>query len=464
MEEVYMKIPLSWITILLFTLIISPVATRAADDPGLVRKAARDGYVFLYPLVMNYRLMERQAINGGSPSFAGGFGKWTHYGPAASELGDYTSPGVDTLYSASWVDLRSEPWVLIVPPSGNNRYVASQWDDLWGYVLDCPGTILDGEKGGAFLLAPPGWKGKLPKGIRRVIRGESPFLGTLTRTEVMSPADLPAASALRQGFELKKLSSFLGSGPPDPAPEVSWPAWKEGSEGTPDFFGYACFLLTFTDPHPEDRVMLRRLAEIGVSPGAAWKPAQKGQDFMKALQDGVNDARKEISRASLSTAWSNRLYSNRQTLRGDYLSRCLGAYAHLFGNVPSQTMYLFLERDTQGKPLDGGRHSYTVTFPRGGTPPDRFFWSLTAYTLPGRALLQDSPLDRHAIGTHSLKLHKGADGSITLFLQKASPGKDRELNWLPVPAGPFSLVVRACGPSRDLIFHAWKVPGIRRER
>jgi hypothetical protein len=451
------------VPILVWVLILAGSPAFPSPDLTAVRKTARDGYIFLYPLVMNYRLMYIQAIDKSSPSFSGGFGTWVHHGPASSGFRGYTSPGIDTLYSSTWVDLRAEPWVLTVPPSGNGRYVVSQWDDLWGYVLDNPGVILDGEGGGKYLLAPPGWKGTPPKGIKRVITGESPFLGTLARTEVLSPADLPAAKVFREGFELRRLSTFLGREQPAPAQEVDWPAWKEGNEKTPDFFGYACFLLPFVTEHPKDRDMKQRLARIGVSPGAPWKPGNKGLNFQKALQDGISDARDDISRAASRTVWSNRLYSNRQTLGDDYLSRCVGAYLHLFGNVPSQTLYLFTFRDSSGEPLDGGKHSYTLTLPAGGAPGDRFFWSLTAYTLPERGLVPGNP-DHCALGTHSLKLHKGGDGSITLLVQKNSPGKDKELNWLPVPSGPFFLVARACGPTQDTIFHTWKQPPLKKEK
>jgi hypothetical protein len=33
-------------------------------------------------------------------------------------------------------------------------------------------------------------------------------------------------------------------------------------------------------------------------------------------------------------------------------------------------------------------------------------------------------------------MKKNPDGSLTIYLQNKSPGKDKEANWLPVPAGP----------------------------
>jgi hypothetical protein len=82
-------------------------------------------------------------------------------------------------------------------------------------------------------------------------------------------------------------------------------------------------------------------------------------------------------------------------------------------------------------------------------------------------LLIKNPLDRYLINSPMLpEMKKNADGSLTLYNQKDSPGKDRESNWLPAPNGPIYLVMRSTArrPSRHLILPAgegsWKPPGI----
>jgi hypothetical protein len=42
-------------------------------------------------------------------------------------------------------------------------------------------------------------------------------------------------------------------------------------------------------------------------------------------------------------------------------------------------------------------------------------------------------------------MKKNPDGSLTIYLRNKSPGKDKEANWLPVPAGPLP----APGPQAD---------------
>jgi hypothetical protein len=43
-------------------------------------------------------------------------------------------------------------------------------------------------------------------------------------------------------------------------------------------------------------------------------------------------------------------------------------------------------------------------------------------------------------------MKKNSDGSITLYVQKDSPGAAEEANWLPAPNGPIYLVMRLYWP------------------
>jgi hypothetical protein len=44
-----------------------------------------------------------------------------------------------------------------------------------------------------------------------------------------------------------------------------------------------------------------------------------------------------------------------------------------------------------------------------------------------------------------------ADGSLTIYLQKDSPGPTKEANWLPAPAGEYSLILLAYAPGEALL-------------
>ena len=55
-------------------------------------------------------------------------------------------------------------------------------------------------------------------------------------------------------------------------------------------------------------------------------------------------------------------------------------------------------------------------------------------------------LNRFSLGTKNKDLKYAADGSLTLYLGNKSPGKENEANWIPAPAGPFSLIMRLYWP------------------
>ena len=54
------------------------------------------------------------------------------------------------------------------------------------------------------------------------------------------------------------------------------------------------------------------------------------------------------------------------------------------------------------------------------------------------------------------------DGSLTLYIQKDSPGGDLENNWLPAPEGPFYCVLRLYGPADSALEGSWVNPPIVR--
>ncbi len=90
-------------------------------------------------------------------------------------------------------------------------------------------------------------------------------------------------------------------------------------------------------------------------------------------------------------------------------------------------------RTATGETLDGSKHNYTITFPAGQLPPVNAFWSVTMYDGKSQLLIKN-PINRYLINSPMLpSMKKNADGSLTLYIQKDSPGKAKEANWLPAP-------------------------------
>lgn len=425
----------------------------ASPSPNETRAIAKEAYIFAYPLVMNYRTMYMQAIKDD-----GEFGKWLHLGLASPADTDIVTPNNDTPYSYAWLDLRAEPWVLTLPEIEKERFYTSQWDDFWGYVLDNAGSVNDGNDGHSYLLVSPSWKGEVPKGITRVIRGESDFLGSLTRAQIIGgKKDMPRVQEIQKGYKLQSLSSFTGTKAPAAAYAIDWPKWTEGDETTIKYFSYVNFMLSFITTHADDKSMYDKMASIGLRAGATLDPAKLDPALLKAFNDGIADARAEFKRRSEEKYDPADFFNNRKVIGTDYINRALGVYLGIFGNTTDQSVYMTEVGDVNGAPTDGSKNDYMVTFKAGEFPPVKYFWSYTMYKLPQRWLV-DNSIERYSIGNSTEGMKKNKDGSLTIYMSRNSPGKDKESNWLPAPDGPFWVVLRTYGPSQDILDKKWKQP------
>ena len=99
-----------------------------------------------------------------------------------------------------------------------------------------------------------------------------------------------------------------------------------------------------------------------------------------------------------------------------------------------------------GEELDGSKHNYTLTCPKGQFPPVNAFWSVPMYDGKSQLLIEN-PINRYLINSPMLSdMKKNADGSLTLYIQNKSPGADKESNWLPAPNDEIYLVMRLYWP------------------
>ena len=99
-----------------------------------------------------------------------------------------------------------------------------------------------------------------------------------------------------------------------------------------------------------------------------------------------------------------------------------------------------------------------MRFEKGRLPPVNAFWSLSIYDTA--AYVIDNPIKRYAIGDRD-KLKKNADGSLDIYIQHKSPGKGKEQNWLPAPAGEFDLITRMYWPRIEALTLRWKPPAVQ---
>jgi len=424
-----------------------------------IKQIAKESYIALFPLVYNYGTMYNQAINNNAPEYLGGFGVYKHYGLSTPENRDIPTPNNNTPYSWAWVDLRTEPWVLTMPPSDGNRYYVCQWDDMWGYVIDAPGSIIDGQDGGNYLLTTKDFDGPIPKGIKRSIYSETQFIGTLTRTGVNGQDDVEAMENIQNGYILQPLSSYLGSEPKIESEKIDWISYELIDLKNINFFKYVNFMLDYIIPNKSDQTMLENAKKIGVDAGREWQPEKMDSSFVQAINTGIEEALREIDQQVAITNDGKKLFNTREVIGEDYLNRTVGVVVGQFGNYPSQAMYPSFQTDSNGELLDGSKNNYSITFPADEIPKSDYFWSFTMYDLPNRFLVENA-INRYSIGSQTKSLKKNKDGSMTIYFQTDSPGKDKEGNWLPTPQGPFYTVLRIYGPDESVLQGTYKLPQV----
>jgi hypothetical protein len=139
----------------------------------------------------------------------------------------------------------------------------------------------------------------------------------------------------------------------------------------------------------------------------------------------------------------------------DFITLAIQCLGGIISNDPSEAIYFNTHADAGGSTLNGA-NKYTLHFGPNQLPDVKYFWSLTMYDLTNN--LVPNPIDRWAIGSLAGGYQKAADGSLTLYVQKDSPGKDKEANWLPAPAGDFWVVFRTYGPGPKIVDQTWTLP------
>jgi hypothetical protein len=361
------------------------------------------------------------------------------------------------------LDLRTEPIVLTVPAIEKKRYYSIQLIDAYTHNFEYIGSRSTGNDAGSYLIAGPGWKGDIPQGIKKVLHSETELIVAVYRTQLFNPDDLDNVKKIQEGYKVQPLSAFLGQQAPRAAPPMDFikPLTPEEQKTSTEFFNILNFALKYCPINPSEKELMRRFAKIGVGGGNDFDAGNFSLELNKAIQQGMADAWNEFAmfkkRIDAKEVTSGDIFGTREYLKNNYLHRMAAAVLGIYGNSKQEAMYPMYTVDSSGKILDGSKR-YTLSFVPGQLPPVNAFWSLTMYELPS-SLLVANPLNRYLLNSAMLPQFKtDGDGSLTLHIQNASPGKDNETNWLPAPIGPFFLAMRLYGPKDEALDGKWTAP------
>jgi hypothetical protein len=451
-------------------------AQSGSDRPGFfaAKDIAEAGFIYGLPIVMNYAVMYEYAVDRNSGQFKAPFNQIKNEGNVFTYKDTaIVTPNSDTPYSFAWLDLRAEPIVLSVPAVDPKRYYAVQLEDgntfNYGYI----GSRTTGNGPGDYMVVGPDWKGATPPGIKKVFRSSTQFSVAGYRTQLFNADDLENVKKVQSGYKVQTLSSYLKQPAPAPAPAVDFPKIDKEMIKT-NFFEYLDFALQFAPAQENEKAIRAQLARIGIGAGKTFSfkdlSLKDKLEVGLGMKEGERKIEEAIEKAGVAmNGWRvSSLFGDSAFFNGDWLKRAAGAKAGIYGNDAEEATYPLARVDSDGQALDGAKHNYALTFPKGQLPPVNAFWSLTMYD--GKTqLLIENPIDRYLINSPMLpNLKTNADGSLTLYIQNKSPGADKVSNWLPAPDGPIYLVMRLYWPKTEppsilpVGKGAWKPPGIRR--
>jgi hypothetical protein len=428
---------------------------------------ATDAYIYGYPLVtmeMTRRVLTNVAAPEGTRAPMGQIIKLRHY-PDAS-FRDVTAPNADTLYTTAFFDVGQEPWVLSLPDM-KDRYFLMPMLDGWTTVFQVPGKRTTGTAAQTYAITGPGWTGTLPAGVKQY---KSPtnmvwLLGRIYCTG--TPEDYAEVHALQDQVKLVPLSAYGKSYTPpagkvDPSIDMKTAVRDQVNRmDAVAYFTLLAQLMKTNPPSAADAPALAKFAKIGLVPGQDFDASKLHADFVKRIPDIANDRimiqfkiNKDVNDIH---GWG---FTTKTGIYGtDYLMRGLVTAIGLGANRPQDAVYPTSMKDGDGRSYDGA-NKYVMRFAKGQLPPVEGFWSLTMYD--SGYFFVPNPINRYSISARQ-NLKANEDGSVDLYIQKDSPGADRESNWLPAPAGKFILMLRMYWPNESnpsIIDGTWTIPPV----
>jgi hypothetical protein len=464
-------------TLLLASLALAQQAVPPSASPPVQAKEKEaldlgvEAYIYGYPLVtmeMTRRVMTNAAKAGEKHAPMGQLANMRQYPDASFK--DVTAPNADTLYSVAWLDLSKEPYVLSLPDE-KGRYYLMPMLSGWTDVFQIPGTRTTGTKAQKYAITGPGWQGKLPQGVMEY-KSPTNLVWIIGRTYCTgTQADYKVVHKVQDEYKLAPLSAYgkpytPPPGKVDPSIDMKTPVRKQvNAMDAGAYFKLLAALMKANPPAKEDAPMVAKLAKIGIVPGLDFDSSKLDPTVSKALE-GAPKAAQELIMAEYKqfgkpvNGWQ---YSTKLGLYGiDYMLRAITTWVGLGANRPQDAVYPISEADAEGQPYNGA-NKYVVHFDKGQFPPAKGFWSLTMYN--DQYFFVANPLNRYTVSSRS-KFKHNKDGSVDVYIQNESPGKDKEANWLPAPKDKFILCLRLYWPYEpphvSIIDGSWKPPAVKK--
>lgn len=446
---------------------LAQASTESVLHPDYIEAQAKAAYVWAYPMI---NMLNRKAAFAKVPAPGRLFGVLPA-GPTnrIGVLNDYIDPGQnfiacpnqDVVYGLGFMALDETPVVLQVPEIGDRFWVYAVYDQRTDQVGRLGSQY--GSTPGFYLLVGPDWEGETPKGITGVLRSPTNLANVIPRIFMDDTSeDRKALQPIINQVAVYPLDEFDGK-----VKTTDWskaPSFGKATGGgetkwvRPEtFVSQLKEVLQMVPPQKGEEAIYGQLR-------ALLAAADRDPAVLKVINDSVAEydqnlipdfLKWEFNGKPAGNNW-NRSQNNAEWGL-DYYNRTGTSRSNMFDNRPVETQYFYTDYDKNRKKLVG-TGSYKITFKAGQLPPVNGFWSMTMYNEDH--FFYPNKLNRYSLGTKNKSLKYGDDGSLTLYVGNASPGADKESNWIPAPPEEFSIYIRAYYGKQAILDGSWTPPKV----
>jgi hypothetical protein len=377
----------------------------------------------------------------------------------------------DTVYASAFLDLSKQPVILTIPTTSATYSVLTL--DSYCNIFH---SEISANTPGTYALYGPGFDpNNLPTTVNPV---PLPFnyMTVIFRVDKFSDGvDVTAeAETFRRGMSTMPLCAYLGQnceagvpsgGPTSTVPEIAFSI---------PFKTIADSLIAL-DPI----AFLRQLQTAVASPRTPrMSPeVQALSDHFSALFSSRTADRSEFAKGARKaheliideylnhtddTNWIT--FDNIGNWGSNVVQRSSITEFIQYANDHDAAAYFHAFKDENGAPLNGtARNGYVLTFSAEEIPATKRFWSLTAYT-PSAIELVPNSANKYLVASYTPGLQTNADGSISIYMATQLPWGVPAANWLPIPPGPFNVMLRDYGPTGTVADNTYVPPGIKKAR
>ncbi len=380
----------------------------------------------------------------------------------------WLTPNTTSIYMTTWLQLEDEPYVMETPPD-----VLGIIDDHWfKYLTDFGRLGLDKNKGGKFLIVPPGYEGEIPDGYI-VCHTKTYGNWIIWRGFQEDGSTKPAIDRTKKLFKLYPLSQK-----DNPAPlnfiNVSGKFNSTIHQMDGNMFSEINEVVQAEPTAGENPEILGILASIGIKKGQEFKPDARMQKILDdAAEVGSVTVRTLMSRPrdegfyifpGKSMVWTVPFVGGSHEFLVDgvrlidaraafhfYATGITPAMSKKFIGAGSQYAAAYLDKD--GNSFDGAK-TYKVNIP--ANVPAKDFWSFTLYDNQTRAMLQtDQRFPGVDMNKEGLLVNK--DGSVNVYFGPTAP-KGQENNWIQtIPGRGWNMLFRLYGPLEAWFDKEWQL-------